>query len=228
MVFMEERLMLGIAGRMRVMKTEREFIIDVLDYLGKLDYIEPGSIPDIDLYMDQVTTFMDSHLEHSKRYPEDKILTKTMINNYAKNDLLPSPNKKKYTKDHMLILTWIYYFKNLLSIGDIETLLGPLKEYYFDKEASRNLEDVYERVYELCRRQRSSYVKDIINKYKAACEVFPGEEDEKSEETDYIHKFSYLCLLGFDIYLKKVVMEKIVDEMRQEQAKKGKDKKAEQ
>lgn len=207
------------------MKTEREFIIDILKHLGELDYIEPGSIPNIDLYMDQVTTFMDSHLQHSKRYPDDKILTKTMINNYTKNDLLPPPDKKKYTKDHMLMLTLIYYFKNLLAIGDIETLLGPLKEFYFAKEGEHNLEDVYERVFELCRRQRNSYVKDILNKYKAACEVFPGEEEEKSEETDYIHKFSFLCLLGFDIYLKKVVMEKIVDEMREEQAKNSKDKK---
>lgn len=210
------------------MATEREFIIDILKHLGELDYIEPGSIPDIDLYMDQVTTFMDSHLEHSKRYPDDKILTKTMINNYAKNDLLPPPDKKKYTKDHMLMLTWIYYYKNLLSIGDIETLLGPLKEYYFAKDGEHNLEDVYERVFELCRGQRNSYVKDILNKYKAACEVFPGEENEKNDETDYIHKFSFLCLLGFDIYLKKVVMEKIVDEMREKaQEKNGKDKKAE-
>jgi hypothetical protein len=210
------------------METEREFIIEILKHLGELDYIEPGSIPDIDLYMDQVTTFMDSHLEHSKRYPEDKILTKTMINNYAKNDLLPPPEKKKYTKDHMLILTWIYYYKNLLSISDIETLLGPLKEYYFAKDGDHNLEDVYERVYDLCRKQRNSYVKDILNKYKAACEEFPGENEGEadSDETDYIRKFSFLCLLGFDIYLKKVVMEQVVDEMREkEQQKNGKDKK---
>ncbi len=206
------------------MKTEREMLVDILDHLGKLDYIEPGTIPNIDLYMDQVITFMESHLENSKRYPDDKILTKTMINNYAKNDLLPSPDKKKYSKDHMLILTWIYYYKKLLSIGDIETLLAPLKEYYFDSEGSRKLEDIYEKVYELCRKQRSSYVKDIINKYKAACEVFPKDEEESSAETEYIRKFTYLCLLGFDIYMKKVVMEKIVDEMRKEQqAETGKD-----
>ena len=42
---------------------------------------------------------MESHLSASKRHADDKILTKTMINNYAKNDLLPPPVKKKYTKD---------------------------------------------------------------------------------------------------------------------------------
>jgi hypothetical protein len=71
-------------------------------------------------------------------------------------------------------------------------------------------------------------VKDILNKYKAACEEFPAEKEGEtdSEETDYIRKFSFLCLLGFDIYLKKVVMEQVVDEMREkEHQKSGKDKK---
>ena len=52
-------------------------------------------LPDFELYMDQVTTFMDERLKNTTRNPGgDKILTKTMINNYAKNNLLPSPNKK--------------------------------------------------------------------------------------------------------------------------------------
>ena len=74
-----------------------EFLADMLHKLAKLDYIRPGEIPNIDLYMDQVTTFMDTHLEATKRNEEDKILTKTMINNYAKNNLLPPPVKKKYS-----------------------------------------------------------------------------------------------------------------------------------
>lgn len=68
--------------------TNRELITSIIE---KLDYIKPDTIPNIDLYMDQVTTFMDSNLARSKRYDSDKILTKTMINNYAKNDLLPPP-----------------------------------------------------------------------------------------------------------------------------------------
>ena len=70
-------------------------IESILNSLSRIDYIKSEDIPNIDLYMDQVTTFMDAHLSASKRYPDDKILTKTMINNYAKNDLLPPPLKKK-------------------------------------------------------------------------------------------------------------------------------------
>ncbi len=213
------------------MKTEREYIIDILKQLGELDYIEPESIPNIDLYMDQVTTFMDSHLANSKRYEDDKILTKTMINNYTKNDLLPPPEKKKYTKDHMLMLTLIYYYKYLLSIGDIQTLLDPLKDYYFGKNGDRNLSDVYERIFDLCKSERNSYVREILKKYDVACGAFPDEEGGDKEEQDYLRKFSFVCLLGFDIYLKKVVMESVVDDMREKQKeaekKEAKDKRGE-
>ena len=73
----------------------------ILESLSRIDYIHAEDIPNIDLYMDQVTTLMDSGLSSSKRYEEDKILTKTMINNYAKNNLLPPPDKKKYSREHI-------------------------------------------------------------------------------------------------------------------------------
>ena len=60
----------------------------ILEELSSLSYVHPGDVPNINLYMDQVTTFMDEQLASTKRYPDDKILTKTMINNYAKNNLL--------------------------------------------------------------------------------------------------------------------------------------------
>ena len=89
-----------------------EFLKEVLEKLQTMDYVKPEALPNIDLYMDQVTTFMDTQLASTKRHEEDKILTKTMINNYAKNNLLPPPNKKKYSKDHILTLLFIYYFKS--------------------------------------------------------------------------------------------------------------------
>ena len=73
-----------------------ESIMDIIGKLKNIDYINPEDIPNIDLYMDQVTTFMDEHLAACKRLDDDKILTKTMINNYTKNDFLPPPVKKKY------------------------------------------------------------------------------------------------------------------------------------
>ena len=100
--------------------------------LIRLDYIMPEDIPDIELYMDQVIRFMDVHLQRSERTDgeDDKTLTKTMINNYTKNRLIPPPEMKRYSKEHIILLIYIYYLKNVLPIGDIQRLLkGKLPQY---------------------------------------------------------------------------------------------------
>ena len=81
-------------------RNEKEMMSSIFAKIAELDYIKPEDLPNIDLYMDQVTTFMEDQLASTKRHDDDKILTKTMINNYAKNDLLPPPIKKKYSKEH--------------------------------------------------------------------------------------------------------------------------------
>lgn len=87
--------------------------------------IIPEDIPKIDLYMDQVLTLLEDQLQDTKRYEDDKIMTKTMINNYSKEKLLPPSNKKKYSKHHIQLLNLIYQYKAVLSIHDIYTLLLP-------------------------------------------------------------------------------------------------------
>ena len=117
----------------------KDMLNSILSSISRIDYVRPDDIPNIDLYMDQVTTFMEKELASSKRHEDDKILTKTMINNYAKNNLLPPPVKKKYSKEHLLIMIFIYYFKNFLSIKDIETMLEPITDKYFDTDQDLSL-----------------------------------------------------------------------------------------
>ena len=49
----------------------KDMINSILKSVSKIDYIKPEDLPNIQLYMDQVTTFMDEQMESSKRYPED-------------------------------------------------------------------------------------------------------------------------------------------------------------
>ena len=168
------------------MKTNDERIQDILKRLDTLSYIRPEEIPGIDLYMDQVTTFMDEHLKNTKRYPEDKVLTKTMINNYAKNNLLPAPNKKKYSREHILLLIFIYYFKNILSINDIEELFRPMKHLREDVKA----------------------------KYERAGDTLT-DENLAEEDREYLRLFALICELSFDVYLKKQMVEQMIDELRE-------------
>ena len=157
----------------------KDFLSAVTDVLHRIDYIKPEDLPNIDLYMDQVTTFMDSQLEASKRYPEDKILTKTMINNYAKNNLIPPPEKKKYTKEHILCLIFIYYFKNILSISDIQRILNPITDKYFgtDKESSVGMTDIYSEVFSLESEETKNLLKDLARKYSISQKTFLDCED---------------------------------------------------
>lgn len=181
----------------------------ILESLDRIEYIKADDIPDIDLYMDQVTTFMESHLRNSARDPEqNKILTKTMINNYAKNDLLPPPVKKKYSKEHVLLLIFIYYYKGILSISDIQALFKPITEKFFSTSDEFNLAAVYEEVFGLEREQIDVLKEDVVDKFKIAESTF-GDAPEESKE--FLQMFSFICMLSFDVYVKKLLIEKMID-----------------
>ncbi len=183
----------------------------IIKSVSRIDYIKPEDIPGIDLYMDQVTTFMESQLASSKRYPDDKILTKTMINNYAKNNLLPSPEKKRYSREHMLLLIFIYYFKSILSISDIQTLLHPITEKYFKSDSEMDLTAIYNEVFSMEKNQIEYLTKDLLSRYKTAQGTF---ENAPEEDREFLKLFSFICLLSFDVYMKKMLIEHLIDEIR--------------
>ena len=189
----------------------KELVSSMLRKMTKLNYIKPGDVPGINLYMDQVTTFMDEHLSDSKRHEDDKILTKTMINNYAKNNLLPSPEKKRYSKEHLLVLIFIYYFKNILSISDIQTLLRPLTDKYFKSMDDMDLTAIYNEVFSMEKGQIESLQKELLERYEIAQGTF---ENAPEEDRDFLKLFSFICLLSFDVYVKKMLIEQMIDELR--------------
>ena len=143
-----------------------------------------------------------------RRPKEDKILTKTMINNYAKNDLLPPPVKKKYTKEHMLLLIFIYYYKGILAIGDIQKLLNPLTERFFGKEDGFQLEDVYDEVFRLENEQVQVLKEDVSERFRISKGTFENAPDDSK---DFLQQFAFICMLSFDVYVKKLLIEKLID-----------------
>lgn len=188
----------------------KDMLGSILSSIARIDYIKPEDIPNIDLYMDQITTFMDEQLETTKRYEDDKILTKTMINNYTKNNLLPPPVKKKYSKEHVLVMIFIYYFKNILSIKDIETLLAPITEKYFQNTRDFNITSIYKEVCELEKSRIDALQKDVAKAYHQAMESFHDAEITETER-DYLKQFSFIASLSFDVYVKKLLIEKLIN-----------------
>lgn len=184
----------------------------IMESLERISYIRFEDIPNIDLYMDQVTTFMDEKLQATTRNPgEDKILTKTMINNYAKNDLLPSPLRKKYSKEHMMILIMIYYFKGVLSFNDIHELLKPITERYFNSKEEFNLESIYKELFNIEDVQKESVKEDISKKIEHAQVMF---KDAPEDDREFFVLFSLVVQLGFDVYVKRLLIEKLIDGYR--------------
>ncbi len=203
------------------MKTNEERLQEMLGRLDQLSHIRASQIPEILLYMDQVTTFMEEHLKDFKRNDGDKVLTKTMINNYAKNNLLPPPDRKKYSKDHMLLLIFIYYYKNLLSITDIDTLLSPITEQHFRTNSPVKLEDIYSEIFSLRDEQKSRLLEDVHQKFAAAEQTFSSAPEDERES---LRLFCFISELAFDVYLKKQIIENLIDQLREENGT-GKDRK---
>ena len=204
------------------MKTNDERMQEILKQLESVSHIRPETIPDIDLYMDQVTTFMDEHLKDTKRYPEDKVLTKTMINNYAKNNLLPAPNKKKYSKEHILLLIFIYYFKNVLSFNDIEQLFRPITDKHFNSSKGLPLEEIYREIFSQEKMSLDGIKTDLLQKYGHAGKAF-SDKDLEGDDLEYLRLFALICDLSFDVYIKEQIIERIIDDLREaEPAKKKK------
>lgn len=199
-----------------------DLLNSIMESLDRVQHIKLEDIPNIDLYMDQVTTFMESKLKSTVRNPgEDKILTKTMINNYAKNDLLPPPVKKKYSKEHVLMLIFIYYYKGILSINDIQTLLKPISEKYFHSEGDLNLGVIYEEIFSLEKMQVDALKNDILNKFETSRKPF---KDAPEEDREFLQLFSFIGLLSFDVYIKKLLIEKMVDALGSASSEDEKDK----
>ena len=180
----------------------------ILKNMALMDHIRPSEIPNIDLYMDQVTSFMNDHLQNSRRFEDDKILTKTMINNYAKNKLLPPPIKKRYSKEHLFVLVFIYYMKGFFSLSDIQTILKPVTDRFAESDESLSIEDIYAEVHRLGSEHISDISHDIMNSFHTAANSLEGYD---GEDRDTLQLFTLICLHAFANYLRKQIIERLIE-----------------
>lgn len=106
----------------------KELLENIIEKESQKSSLVSKDIPDLDLYMDQIMTLFETHLANNKKNEEDKLLTKTMINNYSKAKVITPVKGKKYTKEQIIQMLIIYQLKNNLSIQEIKELLTPIYE----------------------------------------------------------------------------------------------------
>ncbi|GAA0078457.1 DUF1836 domain-containing protein [Clostridium sp. CTA-5] len=138
-------------------------ILNIIENLNVDKKIELKDIPDLDLYMDQVIQLFESKLSVLKRNEEDKVLTKTMINNYAKAKLLMSIKNKKYSKEHLILMCLIYDLKGSLSINDIKLVLNNIVNKYENNE-EYDLRALYDTYLQISSEDSEEFKSSVINK----------------------------------------------------------------
>jgi len=179
---------------------EHEAIYDILNQVESISNLEANDIPALDLYMDQIMTLFDVHLANNKRHPEDKLLTKTMINNYSKEGLLKPIKGKKYSKDHILQMLFIYSLKNTISIQEIKKVLQP----YHDQ--TEKIEPIYTHFLET--------KKEISHYVKRTTEDFIEKHHLRFDDPDQLTiALLLVCTLSNEY---KMIAEKILDTYYQE------------
>ena len=140
------------------------------------------SLPDLELYMDQVLNYMP---RQQIIFRPEAQLTAAMINNYIKAGLLHRTNGKRYSRPHLALLTAICVLKQILSVRDISTL--------FSAFPSGSTKNIYEKYHAALDEQLTAVAADL-----------PEDKDPSSLPEAAI----YYAIAS---YANKVACERIID-----------------
>ena len=173
-------------------------------FLEKLEHeqnISLEDIPEIDLYMDQVIQLFENKFNGTKRNEDDKILTKTMINNYAKGKLLFPIKNKKYSKEHIVLISLIYQLKGALSIKDIQATLEGINEKV--TEGNMDLDNLYNHYLQDSAENMVSFKEDMQTRIEKSVIV----------DEEYLSKVLLIASLVNMSNLYRRAAEKLVDDI---------------
>lgn len=87
---------------------------------------EWDALPDIELYMDQVTAYLNKLLKPQLPGEDAALISASMVHNYVKHGHITPPEKKKYKKEQLAALYMLCSVKQALAIPDAAVLLEVL------------------------------------------------------------------------------------------------------
>ena len=160
--------------------------------------IMTSQVPSIPLYMDQVLMMMEELLKDNKRNDDDKIMTKTMINNYSKEKIIKPIKGKTYPKEQLLQILMVYRMKNCLTLQEMKRVMQTM---YIDEELD---EEGFARCYQ-----------KMLNFKQKEKEVLPDllasmfDEDLVGNKEDDLVALLCLCSVGEQM---QKIAHKLIDE----------------
>ncbi|MED0935149.1 cytoplasmic protein [Bacillus cereus] len=164
-------------------------------------------IPNVDLYVDQVVQLFENTYADTTRTDDEKVLTKTMINNYAKGKLFIPIKNKKYSKDHMILISLIYQLKGALSINDIKSSLKNINESLLSDD-SFELNTLYNDYLSLTENNIESFTQDVNNRVSEVSEI-------SSLEDPNLEKFLLLTSFVSMSNMYRRLAEKLIDDLEE-------------
>lgn len=194
-----------------------ENINQFIESLGLEKMLTLEEIPKIDLYIDQVIQIFENKYGETKRNNKDKVLTKTMINNYAKGKLFFPIRNKKYSREHILLISLIYQLKGGLSISDIKETLEEINEKIVAEEFS--IDSFYTGYLHLIAQNVEDFKKDL-----EVLEERVSEEEKRTLENNNPKNLKQILMISSLIHMSNLyrrAAEKMVDEISQEKGEKS-------
>ncbi len=179
-------------------------------------------IPAIDLYVDQIINLITGKLSEGSERHRSRVLTKTMINNYSKDGIIMPVKGKKYTREQVIQILYVYSLKNTLSINEIKRLL--YGAYEIEGFGADQLTSLYDQHQEI-KKETREYAMKLLND-----DILDNLSLDASNDADYI---SIICaLVSMSAHLKNVAQamidvkfpEPVKDESEEKEKDKDKDK----
>lgn len=180
----------------------------LMESLHLHNQINIEDIPNVDLYVDQIVQLFENTFHNTTRNENEKVLTKTMINNYAKGKLFFPIKNKKYSKEHIMLISFIYQLKGALSINDIKTSLTPLNEAV-ETDETFHLEEFYQHYLNITEKNIAQFQQEMKQKVQEI------EEEATSIENKQLSNLLLLSSLVTMSNFYRRLAEKLVDKMEQ-------------
>ncbi|MDD3363640.1 MAG: DUF1836 domain-containing protein [Syntrophomonas sp.] len=191
------------------MDFDRNYIEKLVEEIS-LPQLKFSDMPTIELYMEQMLSLIESKFNSSRRGESDKVLTRTMINNYTKLGLLMPPKNKKYSREHMMLLTLIYDLKNVLSINDIKSLFSPILNNIATRDDDlMSLEEIYTAFLELNNIEFDNFYNSFVHKLDL---IYEKTEELEKDNKDISQMFLFVIMLVAQSNAQKRLAERIIDD----------------
>jgi len=187
-----------------------EFVKNTIEEYVSKGRINANDFPEMEIYMDQAETFLNKELGVYKKNEKDKVITKTMIGNYVKHNMMPRPVNKKYSKDHLIMLALIYYLKSTFQMEEIEKIVNPLIENYnseFDDKI--DLAALYEGILGVQAKEQESLAQSVTDMIEG--NKYHLRETELSDD-DMLELFMLIVNLSMKADAQKFLAHKLLQE----------------